>query len=95
MESTASRFESVNGSLQEMLRRLMSELEMLQTAWQGQGGRSFTQTKEAWAANQKKIQQALLETATAIRTSGRQYDASDTEASSRIATTNRGVNLPL
>jgi WXG100 family type VII secretion target len=95
MESTASKFESVNDSLQGMLRRLMSELEVLQTAWVGSGGRSFTQVKEAWAADQERIQRALLETATAIRSSGQQYTASDTEAASRVAATNRGVNLPL
>jgi WXG100 family type VII secretion target len=95
MESTASKFESANETLQTTLRRLMTELEVLQTAWRGAGGSTFTQTKQAWSENQEAIQRALLETANAIRTSGRQYGTSDTEAASRIATTNRGVNLPL
>lgn len=95
MEATASKFEAVNDSLQSMLKRLMSELEVLQTAWKGAGGRSFEQVKQAWAADQAAMQRALTETATAIRTSGQQYHASDTEAASRVGATNRGVNLPL
>lgn len=95
MEATASKFEAVNESLQSMLRRLMSELETLQKAWQGAGGRSFEQVKQAWAVDQESIQRALLETATAIRSSGQQYSASDSEAASRVAASNRGLNLPL
>ena len=95
MESTAAKFEQANDSLQTMLNRLMNELEVLQTAWQGSGGRSFGQVKEAWAANQKKLQEALRETATAIRTSGKQYTATDEESSSRVSGINTGISLPL
>jgi len=95
MEATAKKFESVNDSLQGMLTRLISELEGLNAAWRGAGGRSFAQVKQAWAEDQQRIQRALSETATAIRTSGRQYSSSDTEAASRVAATNRGINLPL
>jgi WXG100 family type VII secretion target len=95
MEGTAAKFESVNDSLQTMLTRLMGELEVLQTAWRGAGGKSFEQVKQAWSADQAAIQRALTETATAIRTSGQQYTASDSEAASRVAASNRGVDLPL
>jgi len=95
MEQTAAKFEAVNNSLQGMLTRLMAELEVLQTAWQGAGGRSFTQVKQAWQNDQQAIQRALQETATAIRTSGQQYTASDSEAANRVAATNTGVQLPL
>jgi WXG100 family type VII secretion target len=95
MEATAGKFEAVNDSLQTMLSRLMSELEMLQKAWQGSGGRSFEQVKQAWSNDQAAIQRALTETATAIRTSGQEYSASDSEVASRVAATNRGVDLPL
>jgi WXG100 family type VII secretion target len=95
MEATAKKFEAGNDSLQRMLSKLLLQLEALQTQWQGEGGRSFTQVKQAWAENQQKIQRALAETANAIRTSGQQYSASDTEAASRVAATNRGVDLPL
>jgi WXG100 family type VII secretion target len=95
MEATAAKFEGVNDSLQSMLNVLMSELSVLQTAWKGAGGRSFEQVKQAWERDQKAIQQALLETATAIRTSGHQYTASDDEAASRVSASNRGIDLPL
>ncbi len=95
MQQTANRFEQVDQSLQSMLSSLMSELEALQSAWRGAGGRSFEQVKQQWGQDQTAIHRALRETATAIRTSGQQYDASDSEAASRVATTNRGINLPL
>lgn len=95
MESAATKFEHVNESLQGMLSRLMGELEVLQTAWQGAGGRSFTQVKEAYAANQKKLSEALRETATAIRTSGKNYTAADEHSHSQVSGINTHVNLPL
>lgn len=96
MKQTAQKFEHVDESLQSMLTSLMAELEELQTAWQGAGGRSFTQVKQTWNQNQAAIQRALRETASAIRTSGQQYDASDNEAASRISSVNTGsVQLPL
>jgi WXG100 family type VII secretion target len=96
MEQTATRFEQVDEALQGMLRQLMSELEALQSAWRGAGGRSFEQVKVAWANDQRVLQRALQETAGAIRTAGKQYEASDTEAASRVAHTNRGgISLPL
>lgn len=95
MQQTAAKFEQVDQSLQSMLSSLMAELEVLQQAWRGAGGRSFEQVKQAWSQDQSAMQRALRETATAIRTAGQQYDASDAEAASRVATTNRGIQLPL
>lgn len=95
MQQTAKKFEEVDQSLQSMLSSLMSELEGLQQTWRGAGGRSFEQVKQQWANDQAKLGRALRETAGAIRTSGQQYDASDSEAASRVANTNRGITLPL
>ncbi|HTF09625.1 MAG TPA: WXG100 family type VII secretion target [Asanoa sp.] len=95
MQQTAARFEQVDESLQSMLTSLMGELAVLQTAWRGAGGRSFEQVKQQWSQDQAAMQRALRETAGAIRTAGRQYEASDSDAASRIATTNRGIQLPL
>lgn len=95
MEQTAAKFEQVNDSLQSMLSRLMNELEVLHSAWRGAGGMSFQQVKQAWAEDQRTMSRALAETATAIRTSGVQYSASDSEAANRVAATNRGITLPL
>lgn len=95
MEQTAARFEQVNQSLQSMLSSLLSELEVLQSAWRGAGGRSFEQVKQAWANDQAAMSRALAETASAIRTSGVTYEASDTDAASRVGATNRSISLPL
>ncbi|GAA2510340.1 WXG100 family type VII secretion target [Pilimelia columellifera] len=95
MAATAARFDSANDSLQGMLRRLMSELEVLQSGWRGAGGRSFHQVKEAWAADQAAMSRALTETAEAIRASGQQYTSSDSDAAQRVGASHRGVTLPL
>ena len=95
MQQTAAKFEQVDQSLQTMLSSLMGELETLQQAWRGAGGRSFEQVKQQWAQDQAAMRRALRETAGAIRTAGQQYEASDSEAASRVATTNRGIQLPL
>jgi len=79
-----------------MLTDLMSHLEVLQTSWRGAGGGSFQQVKAAWSQDQAALHRALAETATAIRTSGQHYDVTDSQAASRMNSTNRGgVQLPL
>ncbi|MFX0593443.1 WXG100 family type VII secretion target [Melissospora conviva] len=96
MQQTAAKFEQVNETLQSTLSGLLRELEVLQSAWQGAGGRSFAQVKQQWAQDQAAIQRNLQATAEAIRSAGGQYTASDTAAADRMARTNRGgINLPL
>jgi WXG100 family type VII secretion target len=96
MQQTANRFDQVNQALQGMLRSLLGELEVLRTQWQGAGGASFEQVKLAWSEDQQTLHQALAETATAIRTSGRQYAATDTAAADRLGGGHRGgLRLPL
>jgi WXG100 family type VII secretion target len=95
MVEAAAKFERVNDSLQSMLKGLMSQLEGMQSAWVGAGGKSFDVVKQQWANDQAAISSALAETAGSIRESGRGYDATDSEASSRMAASNRGLQLPL
>ncbi len=95
MESTAAKFEHVNQSLEGMLKRLLGELEVLQTQWVGRGGTTFEQVKQAWAADQQALHRALGETATAIRTAGRQYQTSDGAAADRLGVQRGGLSLPL
>ncbi|PZG05783.1 WXG100 family type VII secretion target [Micromonospora craterilacus] len=96
MQQTAVKFEQADQSLQTMLSGLLTQLEVLQQAWRGAGGRSFEQVKQQWAQDQTNLQRALRETAGAIRTAGTQYDVSDTEAATRVSATNRGgIQLPL
>ena len=58
MQQTAEKFEQVDQSLQKMLSNLMTELEVLQQAWRGAGGRSFEQVKRQWAQDQAALQRA-------------------------------------
>ncbi len=95
MESTAARFEHVNHALEGMLKRLLGELEVLQTQWVGRGGSTFEQVKQAWAADQEALHRALGETAAAIRTAGRQYQTSDSAAADRLGAHRGGLTLPL
>ncbi len=94
MEQTAAKFESANQSLNQMLSGLMGELEVLSSNWRGAGARAFEQTKVQWAEDQKKISQALAETATAIRTAGKQYTSTDSDASGRMNSIG-SISLPL
>jgi ESAT-6 family protein len=96
MASTADRFETVNISLQAMLRRLETELDSLRAQWQGAGGRSFEQVRLAWAAEQAKLHQALADTSAAMRSAAGHYSATDEAASSRLApVANAAISLPL
>ena len=96
MEQAAAKFEQTNEQLQQMLNGLMTELSVLESAWQGSGGTSFTQVKVQWSNDQAAIQRALAETAQAIRTAGQNYTATDTEASSRMTQSGGGgISLPL
>ena len=96
MEQAAKEFEQENETLRQMLTDLMGKLAALETAWVGQGGRTFSQVKEQWSAEQAKIHQALAETAGAIRSAGQHYTAADSEAASRInRSAGGGLTLPL
>lgn len=94
LQSAAARFEQVNGELQSMLSTLMRELETTRTGWQGAGGRSFDTVKQAWNRDQETLNKNLLETAEGLRSAGRNYQVTDTDAGARF----RGIGtrqLPL
>jgi WXG100 family type VII secretion target len=91
LEATAKKFESVNTELEGMLKSLLQELEVLQSAWKGAGGTSFTEVKTRWASDQNTLHQTLSQTAQAIRTSGRTYDATDTNAAHNVSAAQSGT----
>jgi ESAT-6 family protein len=95
MEQVARKFERANEELEAMLGRLMSELDVLRTAWQGAGGRSFEEVKRVWAGDQRALHRALGETAAAIRSAGGTYRSSDAAAQERVAASHRTIELPL
>jgi WXG100 family type VII secretion target len=95
MASTAAKFDQTEEGLRSMLQRLLNELEILGTHWVGQSGRSFTQVKEAFEGNMKKLSAALSETATAIRNSGTTYTSTDDESAGKVGGIDTSINLAL
>lgn len=95
MASAAAKFDEVNNDLQKMLSDLMNELSGLSSAWKGLGANAFEQVKTEYASDLRSLNNALSETAEAIRTSGASYSASDSEAASRVAKTGGTFSLPL
>jgi ESAT-6 family protein len=96
MASTAAKFETANQELTSMLNNLMSELSVLSSAWKGRGAMEFEKVKQQYAKDLNDLNKALADTATAIRTSGVSYDASDSEAAARVTKSGGGGHsLPL
>ena len=95
MASTAAKFEQANSSLQTMLKTLMSELSMLSGSWKGRGAMEFERVKQQYALDLQALNRALLDTAEAIRTSGKSYDASDSDAAARVGRSGGSYSLPL
>jgi WXG100 family type VII secretion target len=95
MQATANKFEQVNDSLQGMLQKLMGQLEGLESSWRGAGGSAFTDVKARYQQDQQKMSQALAITVEAIRESSGSYSTTDSEAASKMAASNAGLQLPL
>jgi ESAT-6 family protein len=85
MQSVAAHFDDVQQTLQSMLSHLIREVESVRQDWQGRGGASFEQVSLAWARDQGRLLTALAETATAIRSAGAVYSATDDAASARLS----------
>jgi WXG100 family type VII secretion target len=96
MAQAAARFEEANTLLTETLTRLMTRLSGLQTAWVGSGGKAFETVKIQYESDLKKLNQALAETAEAIRTSGVSYAQTDDSAAQMVTKSGGGgLSLPL
>ncbi|GIF19870.1 hypothetical protein Ate02nite_26000 [Paractinoplanes tereljensis] len=95
MAQTATKFENVNQELQSMLSTLMSELSVLSSAWKGRGAHAFEQVKTQYQADLQKLNQALSETAVAIKDSGHHYTTTDDEAASKLTQSGGSFQLPL
>jgi WXG100 family type VII secretion target len=95
LDAAARRFEEVNGELQGVLKTLMSELESMKQEWQGAGGRSFETVKAAWSVDLANLNSNLIETASGIKSSGQNYDATDTDAGAMMNNTRGTTPLAL
>jgi WXG100 family type VII secretion target len=94
MEQTAGQFESVAAQLQTMLQSVQQKVANLRAAWVGRGAASFQQVMDAWSRDQDSINRLLGQTAELIRSSGREYGATDTDAASRFGTGGGAVPPP-
>lgn len=95
MVQTATKFDNVNAELQSMLSTLMSELSVLSGSWKGLGAQAFEQVKSTYSADLQKLNQALSETAEAIRASAGGYDTTDADAASKLTNSGGSFQLPL
>lgn len=98
LTAAGSKFDSGADGLDSMLRSLMGELQIAETAWVGAGGGSFDAVKRKFQEEQQQLHQALKQTAEAMRTSGTSYAATDAEANAALkglAAEGSGPSLPL
>ncbi|MGK5680362.1 WXG100 family type VII secretion target [Actinoplanes sp. URMC 104] len=95
MANTAVKFDDANQELQTMLSTLMTELSSLSSTWKGLGAAAFEQVKLQYEADLKTLNAALAQTAESLKQSGVGYDATDTEAASRVTSTGGNFSLPL
>ena len=96
MAKTAAQFDTANSTLTSTLNTLMNDLSVLSTSWKGLAATEFENVKTRYAEDLRTLNQALADTAEAIRTSGAHYDASDSEAASRVTKSGGGgYTLPL
>lgn len=96
MRSTADQFEQVNGEITSTLKRLMGELSILNTSWQGLAAGQFHKVKERYEQDLTTLNKALAETAESIRMSAGGYDTTDSDAAARVTKSGGGgINLPL
>jgi WXG100 family type VII secretion target len=78
-----------------MLKTLMSELESMKQEWQGAGGRSFETVKAAWSVDLENLNRNLMETASGIKSSGQNYNATDSDAGAMMNNTLGNLDLKL
>lgn len=93
MAQVSARFEDAGASLNKVLSDLLVEVDSVRGEWIGRGGTSFQQVANAWAQDQRRLVDALSQTAAAIRTAGRSYAAIDDVAADRMNVP--GMTLPL
>ena len=92
LAQTSKMFNDVHDQLLERLNNLMNDVVSTRSEWQGRGGASFQLVTDEWSRDQKRMLDALKETADAILRSGTSYAASDDSASTRMTAT---YQLPL
>jgi len=85
MAKAAQQVLQTSESLQQQMRSLMSNLEPLASAWQGQAASAFQQLMERFNGDSQKLTTALGNIANALDSNAKAYNASEEENRGSIA----------
>jgi WXG100 family type VII secretion target len=85
MASCAKDIESVEQEINGTVNKLNGDLEPLKASWQGSASAAFQQLQERMMADAKKLNQALNDIATAMKTASGTYSQQEEEASHGIS----------
>jgi WXG100 family type VII secretion target len=80
MASCAKDIESVEQEINATVSKLNGDLAPLQSSWKGQASAAFQQLQERMMADAKKLNQALNDIATAMKTASGTYQQQEEEA---------------
>lgn len=89
MQQASQHVYDVNQQIQSQLSSLLSRLDPLTSAWQGQAAVSFQNLKQRWHDNASKLNTALQGIGDGLKQSGQTYEtqeASNVQDVNRVAT---------
>jgi WXG100 family type VII secretion target len=84
MASCAKDIDNVEQEINATVNKLNSDLQPLQTSWQGQASQAFQQLQERLMEDAKKLNQALADIANAMKSASGTYEQQEQEASHGI-----------
>jgi len=85
MASCAKDIENVEQEISASVSKLNGDLTPLQSSWKGQASMAFQQLQERLMDDAKKLNQALSEIATAMKSASGTYQQQEEEASHGIS----------
>jgi uncharacterized protein YukE len=83
--AAAKKADDAGGQLSQMMSALIMNLEPMRQGFVGMAGGSFQTVKDNIHADLIEITKALDEVAEGIRSAGRDFDVSDSEAQNEVA----------
>jgi len=92
MASCAKDIENVEQEINATVNKLNSDLTPLQSSWKGNASAAFQQLQERLMADAKKLNQALNDISTAMRTASGTYAQQEEEASHGISSITSRLN---
>jgi WXG100 family type VII secretion target len=85
MASCAKDIENVEQEINATVNKLNSDLAPLENSWKGQASAAFQQLQARLMEDAKKLNQALSDIATAMKTASGTYDQQEQEAQHGIS----------